>query len=74
MVTADRIRRYVERLPLSLQEEVLRFVEYLLARSEGDAARSDDREWSRLSLSSAMRGLEDETSPNYSPADLKESF
>jgi hypothetical protein len=34
MVIAERIQQYVQRLPASLQVEVLDFVEYLLAKAE----------------------------------------
>jgi hypothetical protein len=51
------------------QGEVLNFVEYLQAKAE----KHERKDWSNLSLSSAMRGMEDEQTP-YSLADLKESF
>ncbi len=69
MSIAERININVKRLPESKQIEVLDFVEYLQSRTE----KEEYKAWGDLSLSSAMRGLEDEQSP-YSTNDLKESF
>jgi len=69
MSIAERISKSVKRLPELKQIEVLDFVEYLQSRTE----KEEYKEWSDLSLSSAMRGMEDEHSP-YSTNDLKESF
>jgi len=62
----EKIIEQVHKLPEYKKAEVLDFVEYLRSKSE-------DKDWSALSLSSAMRGMEDEKS-SYSLADLKESF
>lgn len=64
----------MRRLPERLQAEVLDFIEFLLARAEREQEIQDEQEWSDLSLSLAMRGMEDEGSPEYSVSDLKESF
>jgi hypothetical protein len=69
MSIAERINITVKRLPELKQIEVLDFVEYLQSRTE----KEEYKEWNDLSLSSAMRGMEDEHSP-YSTNDLKESF
>jgi hypothetical protein len=53
---------------------VLDFVEYLLAKAEREAIRREERAWSDLSLSSAMRGMEDEDTPAYTLSDLKAEF
>ena len=53
-------------MPEYKKAEVLDFVEYLRSKTE-------EKDWSGLSLSSSMRGIEDEKSP-YSLADMKESF
>lgn len=53
-------------MPESKKAEVLDFVECLKTKAE-------DKDWSVFSLSSAMRGMGDE-STLYSLADLKESF
>jgi hypothetical protein len=49
-------------------EEVLDYLEFLLAKAE-----REDKEWSRLSLASAMRGMEDEPAI-YTIADLKVKY
>ena len=58
MTVEERILRYIHELPESKKAEVLDFVEYLSTRIE-------DKEWSEFSLSSAMRGIEDENSPLF---------
>ncbi|MBM3862018.1 MAG: DUF2281 domain-containing protein [Verrucomicrobia bacterium] len=68
MSVAEKIVEHVKVLPESVQTQVLEFVEFLEAKN-----LKDDADWSRLSLDSAMRGLEGESSP-YSEADLKEVF
>jgi hypothetical protein len=74
MVLAEKIQQYVERLPAAFQTEVLDFVEYLLTKAEREAVRREERVWSGLSLSSAMRGMEDEDTPTYTLSDLKVEF
>ena len=74
MAVPERINKYVQRLPESLQAEVLDFVEYLLTKAERENAAESEREWTHLSLSLAMRNIEDEEGPDYSDTDLKESF
>jgi hypothetical protein len=49
-------------------------VEYLLAKAEREAVRQERKLWSNLSLSSTMRGMEDENVPTYTTADLKVVF
>jgi hypothetical protein len=53
-------------LPEDKKAEVLDFVKYLRSKTE-------EKDWSELSMSSSMRGMENEDTP-YSLADLKESF
>jgi hypothetical protein len=62
----DKIIEQVHKLPEDKKSEVLDFVEYLRSKTA-------EKDWSELSLSSAMRGMEDEQS-SYSLTDLKESF
>lgn len=69
MSLTERIIKNVKTLPESKQVEVLDFVEYLQSKAE----REENTEWNNLSLSSAMRGIEDEETP-YSINDLKETF
>ncbi|HQO40662.1 MAG TPA: DUF2281 domain-containing protein [Spirochaetota bacterium] len=66
MSLEDRIIEQVQKLPEDKKAEVLDFVEYL-------RLKIDDKEWSSLSLESAISGMEDETSV-YSLSDIKESF
>jgi len=70
MPIAEKIHQHVQRLPTNVQAEVLDFIEYLLAKTE----RQEEREWSDLSLTSAMRGMEEEETPLYTPADLRIIF
>lgn len=70
MAIAEQIQSNVERLPAPLQAEVLDFVEYLVAKAD----RREDAKWAGLSLVWAMRGMEDEETPAYTSADLKEVF
>ena len=65
MDLAEKIQQYVERLPASFQAEVLDFVECLLTKVEREAVLREERAWSDFSLSSAMRGMEDEDAPSY---------
>ena len=66
MVMNQKIQNYIEKLPPSYQEEVIDFLAYLLAKAE----REENREWSDMSVTYAMRDMEDEPS-DYSVADLK---
>jgi hypothetical protein len=74
MILSEQIQQHVQRLPASFQAEVLDFVEYLVAKAEREMARQEKRSWSSLSLSFAMRGMEDEGTPLYTPSDLKVVF
>lgn len=73
MVMNQKIQDYIEKLPPSFQEEVLDFLEYLLVKAERESARREENEWSRMSLESAMRGMEDEPDL-YTIADLKVKY
>jgi hypothetical protein len=74
MITVNKLSQYVEKLPQPLQAEVLHFVEYLLSKAERDNGKQEERNWSDLSLSLAMRGMEEEASPKYTTTDLKVIF
>lgn len=71
MTVAEAIMQHVKTLPKSIQSEVLDFVEYLESKKE--IGKNENTNWSALSLSQAMRGMETEDSP-YSTEDLKEVF
>ena len=69
MTLDEKIYQYVQKLPRSFQEELLDFVEYLVMKAE----QQEQRDWASLSLSSAMRDIEDE-SVSYSISDLRVTF
>ena len=69
MSLTEEIIQHIETLPESLKVEVLDFVEYLELKSK----EGEEAQWSALSLSFAMRGMEKEPSI-YTSDDLKERF
>jgi hypothetical protein len=74
MTITDKISTRVQQLPTAYQAEVLDFVEYLLAKAARGAQEQEERLWSDLALTSAMRGMEDEDFPQYDQTDLKVKF
>jgi hypothetical protein len=66
MSLEDKIIRHIHELPELEKAEVLDFIEYLRSKTV-------ERVLSEFSLSSAMRGMENEVS-HYSLEDIKESF
>ena len=69
MTLDEKIYRYAQKLPYSFQEELFDFVQYLLMKAE----QQGKQEWASISLSSAMRDMEDEP-VLYSLSDLKVVF
>jgi len=69
MSIAEAIIKDVQALSESKQAEVLDFVQYLRSKAE----KQEIKDCADFSLSSAMRGIEDEEAP-YSLNDIKESF
>ena len=69
MTLDEKIYKYVQNLPRSFQEELLDYAEYLVMKAD----QEEKRDWDAISLSSAMRGMEDET-VSYSVSDLWKSF
>ena len=69
MSLEETIIKHIHALPEFEQTEVLNFIEYLQIK----AGKRERKDWADLSLSSAMRGMEDEQTP-YSLEDLKETF
>ena len=69
MTLDEKIQHYAQKLPQYFQEELLDFVQYLLMKAE----QQEKQEWASLSLSSAMRDMEDEP-VLYSLSDLKVVF
>jgi uncharacterized protein YjgD (DUF1641 family) len=69
MTLDEKIYQYVQKLPHSLQEELLDYVEYLLMKAE----QQEKKEWESLSLTSAMRDLADEP-VSYNLSDIRVTF
>jgi hypothetical protein len=69
MTLDEKIHQYVQKLPRSFQEELLDFVEYLVMKAE----QQEQQDWASLSLSSAMRDMENEV-VSYSLSDLRVTF
>lgn len=69
MSLEEIIIKHVHTLPEPEQAEVLNFIQYLQIKAEKNKMKN----WTDLSLSSAMRGMEYEQMP-YSLEDLKETF
>lgn len=74
MGVSERIYEEVKKLPEPLQTEVLDFVQYLASKVEQEGASEEELASADLSLSLAMRGMENEKAPDYSVEDLKETF
>ena len=70
MTLTEEIIHHIQTLPDSLKVEELDYVEFLELKNKKNKEEID---WSALSLSSAMRGIEKETTP-YTINDLKERF
>lgn len=73
MTLTEKILQHLQTLPEAFQAEVLDFIEYLESKIEKSKKGEEEKEWSTLSLSFAMHGMEDEYSP-YSLDDIKERF
>jgi len=73
MSVAEQVLQHLRSLPEPVQAEVLDFVEYLEAKARSAGREREEADWAALSLSQAMRGMEDEPSP-YTTADIKEAF
>ncbi len=69
MTLDEKIHEYVQKLPQSFQEELLDYVEYLVMKAE----QQEKHDWASLSLSSALRDMEDE-SALYDVSDVKVTF
>ncbi len=73
MSTVEETVRLMKGLPDQLQAEVRDFVKSLVSGEESKAV-VQDRDWTNLSLAGAMREMENEEGPTYSPSDLREVF
>ncbi len=74
MTIAEEIFEQVKHAPPPIQTEVLHFVQFLLTKSKPAGNDETLDEWSSASLEYAMRGMEDENTPVYTVADLKERY
>jgi hypothetical protein len=74
MRVSERIYEEVKKLPEPLQAEVLDFVQNLASAMERKGTPKNEFTSESLSLSLAMRGMEDEEIPGYSTNDLRETF
>jgi Protein of unknown function (DUF2281) len=74
MSVSEQIYEEVKKLPEPLQAEVLDFVEHLASKEKREIAPESELASAGLSLSLAMRGMENEDTPSYSTEDLREVF
>lgn len=74
MNVTEKIANEVKTLPPEVQQEILHFVGFLRTRLETRQFRKDDIQWSEFSIGTALGGMEHEAGPEYSEADLKESW
>ena len=70
-VVTEQINSKLQRLPTLYQQEVLHFVEFLSQKAMRGETETEEKVWSDFSLTQAMRGLEDDDTPEYTEADLK---
>jgi hypothetical protein len=69
MTLDEKIHRDAQKLPYSFQEELFDFVQYLLMKAE----QQEKQDWSSISLSTAMRDM-DEEPVLYSLSDIRVVF
>lgn len=74
MPITDKIHENVQKLPEPLQSEVLDFVEFLLLKMERESTSPAEDDWTNLSLTLAMGGMEEEGGPIYTHDDLRDVF
>jgi hypothetical protein len=72
MIVAEKITKRIASLPVSVQTEILNYVEFVARKSQTREVQSENTNWSEFSLNQAMKGLENEDSLEYYEADLKE--
>jgi hypothetical protein len=74
MIVREKINQKLEKLPIEIQLEILDFVEFVAQKAEKQNASEENRQWTDFSLAQAMKGLENEETPEYTEADLKEKW
>ena len=60
MLLIEKLESDLQKLPIDLQQEVMDFIEFLLAKVEWNAARQEEVEWSRAGLAYMMQRLDEE--------------
>ncbi len=71
--SVETVMDLLPQLPAPQQREVQDFVEFLLQKSARKIEPQDEQDWTAFSLSSAMRGMEDEE-VLYDETDLQETW
>jgi hypothetical protein len=74
MDVTEQINARLQTLPPPLRRAALEFIEFLAERAAQHEAINEETEWTNFSLAQAMEGLENEDSPQYSEADIKEKW
>lgn len=74
MIVTEKINQKLEKLPIEIQLEILDFVEFIAQKAEKQNALEENWQWTDFSLAQAMKGLENEETPEYTEADLKEKW
>ena len=64
----------IQTFPYQMQVEVLDFIGYLKNKQAIEQARMEEVEWSHLSLTNAVKDIDDENEEEYNEADLKEKW
>lgn len=74
MLTAEKVSIEIQKLPSSMQQEVLDFVEFLLYKNRDRGTRREAENWNSFSMSSALKGLEADEFPEYEETDFVEKW
>ncbi len=74
MIVAEKINSKLQKLPTLYQQEVLHFIEFLSQKAMLGEAETEEKLWADFSLAQAMNGLENDDTPEYTEADLKEKW
>ncbi len=70
----EQIVKGIQSFPYQMQVEVLDFIGYLKSKVATEQERREDMEWSYLSLTNAVKDIDDEKEEGYTEADLKEKW
>lgn len=70
----EQIVTGIQTFPIQMQVEVLDFIGYLKSKLAIEQARMEEVEWSNLSLTNAVKDIDDENEEEYSESDLKEKW